>query len=420
MKTSRARNIALVDNADGTMLRNQIKILQHLQRVSGVTRTELAMHTGLTQAAVSKITAHLIETGTIEEAGLMTGRLGRRSIALRIRSDGWKVIGVKLSRRSYSVGLFDLSGQLLHESKGGIPAGEGYDKAFQEIKKIALGLITEHEDIAAVGVSVPGPFLSREKRILLISEYGVSPRKDIDLFSIFNSKEFAGKPVIISHDANAGVLADWWFGIEDRVFTGTVVHYLLGEGVGAGVIVDGQIFGGAQGASAEIGHVSVDSEGERCSCGNYGCLEMYCSSLAFVKDAQRRRDEVPDSALHAHRQLTPRLIFEAARTGDAAALACVNRAAYYIGLGLVNIINCYNPSAVILCNEMSVGGEYLLEKAKEVARQRLIPYLFETVDISVSKFKGDDILFGAAAVAIDYCLKNPGCLTITRQKEESQ
>lgn len=414
MKTGKAKNIAMVDNADGMLLRNQIKILQHLQRAGKATRTELAAHTGLTQAAVSKITAHLIATGTIEEAGLLTGRLGRRSIALRIRSDGWKVIGIKLSRRNYSVGLFDLSGQILRQVKREIEVGQGFEEAFEQIRSTVLGYIAEFEDVAAIGVSVPGPFLSKEKKILLISEYGVAPRRDIDLSAIFSSREFGGKPVIISHDANAGVLADWWFGIEDRIFRGVVVHYLLGEGVGAGVIIDGQIFGGAQGASAEIGHVSVDSEGERCACGNHGCLEMYCSSLAFLKDAYERRSAAPHSSLNLHKHLTPEMVFEAAQAGDEAAEACVDRAAYYIGLGLVNIVNCFNPSSVILCNEMAVGGEFLLQKVRKVARQRLIPYLFDTVDILVSTFKGDDILFGAAAVAIDYCLKNPSSLTKKR------
>lgn len=417
MKTGRTKNVAMVDNADGMLLRNQIKILQYLQRVGKATRTELAAHTGLTQAAVSKITAHLIATGTIEESGLLTGRLGRRSIALSIRSDGWKVIGVKLSRRNYAVGLFDLSGQMLRQVKREIAVGQGFEEAFEQIKIVVMGYIAEFEDVAAIGVSVPGPFLSKEKKILLISEYGVDARRDINLSEIFSSREFGGKPVILSHDANAGVLADWWFGIEDRIFKGIVVHYLLGEGVGAGVIIDGQIFDGAQGASAEIGHVSVDGDGERCACGNYGCLEMYCSSLAFLEDAYERRLLSPDSSLNRYQHLTPEIVFDAARAGDQAAVASVDRVAHYIGLGLVNIVNCFNPSTVILCNEMAVGGEYLLEKVKEVAKQRLIPFIFETVDICVSKFKGDDILFGAAAVAIDYCLKNPGCLTITEKKE---
>lgn len=394
------------NNADNMLHKNQIDILQYIQRNENCTRAEIAAHTGLTQAAVSKITGLLIQRGTIEESGLVAGSKGRRSIGLRIVQDGWKIVGVKLSRRSYAVGVFSFSGKMLEQVQRSIDAFDThFDRVIQDIRTDILSLIDRFQEVAAIGIAVPGPFLKDEKLILLISEQGQAPRFNIDLATAFHSSHFSGIPVIISHDANAAVLADWWFGIEDRMLHGTVVHFLLGEGVGAGVIVDGRVFSGALGTAAEVGHVSVHVDGPRCHCGNRGCLEMYCSSLALVESAVQEGKNNPKSRLSKARHITPETVFQLARGGDEGAKRCVKQAAHFIGLGIVNLINCYNPNTILLCNQMAQGGELLLNAALETARERVIPYLFDRVEIVLSVFHGDDILFGAAAVAIDYCLK---------------
>lgn len=242
-------------------------------------------------------------------------------------------------------------------------------------------------------------------------------RRDIDLSTLFKGKAFEKLPIVFSHDANAGAMADWWFDIEDRKFSGSIVHFLVGEGVGAGVVSNGIVFAGAKGTAAEIGHVSIDHQGPTCVCGNRGCLEMYCSSLAFVQQAEEKRKTHPGSLLNEMENLTPEAIFDAAWRGDSLAIQCVKDVAYYIALGCVNIINCYNPNTILICNDMAQGGDMLLDEVKQVVRQRVIPFLYEHVDIHFSRFRGDDILFGAAAVAIDYCLKHPNTLGDPRQSE---
>lgn len=406
-----------VNNADGMSLQNQIAILQLLQRAGCLTRTHLADNTGLTQAAVSKITAQLIAAGVIEETGLLTGRKGRRSIGLGIVDGGCKVIGVKLSRRNYAVGVFSLSGQLLEKVKGELSPGTDSKQMMVDIRKAVLGFLDKYQEIAALGAAVPGPYLMKEKRILLISELDMQARRDIDLSTLFKGKAFEKLPIVFSHDANAGAMADWWFDIEDRKFSGSIVHFLVGEGVGAGVVSNGIVFAGAKGTAAEIGHVSIDHQGPTCVCGNRGCLEMYCSSLAFVQQAEEKRKTHPGSLLNEMENLTPEAIFDSALRGDSLAIQCVKDVAYYIALGCVNIINCYNPNTILICNDMAQGGDMLLDEVKQVVRQRVIPFLYEHVDIHFSRFRGDDILFGAAAVAIDYCLKHPNTLGDPRQSE---
>ncbi|MDO5022979.1 MAG: ROK family transcriptional regulator [Eubacteriales bacterium] len=400
-----------VNNADGMLLKNQIAILQHIQRGSCVTRTQLAEHTGLTRAGVSKITAQLIEAGIVEEAALLTGKKGRRSIGLSITEGGNKIIGVKLSRRNYSIGVFSFSGQLLEKTNKTISIDDADEEIFSQIQKIVLGYIKNDKQIVAVGVAVPGPFLINEKKILLISELDKKARRDLSVANMFNDDAFKDIPVIISHDANAGAMADWWFGIEKKDLQGCIVHFLVGEGVGAGVIYNGEIINGSQGTAAEIGHISIDYKGPDCVCGNCGCLEMYCSSLAFLRFCYNERKNHPDSKLNDYETLTTEIIFSLSDEGDTFAQECVKRAGFYIGLGCVNIINGFNPNTIFICNEMSKGGKLLLDEINNVVQSRILKEIRQNVSIELSTFDGDDILFGAAAVAIDFCLKRPEFLT---------
>ncbi|MGI6214499.1 MAG: ROK family transcriptional regulator [Christensenellales bacterium] len=403
------RNVR-VNNADGMLLKNQIAILQHIQRGGCVTRTQLAEHTRLTKAGVSKITAQLIEAGIIEEAALLTGKKGRRSIGLSITEDGNKVIGIKLSRRNYSVGLFSFSGQLLKKTKKTITADTSTTEVFSQIQKIVLDYIRKDKQVVAVGMAVPGPFLVHKKKILLISELDEKARRNISLANLFKDEIFNEIPVIISHDANAAAMADWWFGIEKKDLQGCIVHFLVGEGVGAGVVSNGEVLKGSQGVAAEIGHISIDYKGPECVCGNRGCLEMYCSSLAFLRFCNETRKEYPESKLNNYETLTTEIVFSLAKKGDAFAQECVKQAGFYIGLGCVNIINSFNPNTIFICNEMSKGGELLLNEVNSVVQSRVLKEIWQNVSIELSTFDGDDILFGAAAVAIDFCLKRPDFL----------
>ncbi|MDL2318107.1 ROK family transcriptional regulator [Eubacteriales bacterium OttesenSCG-928-A19] len=400
------------NNADGMSLRNQIMILQYLQRNGVSTRTQIARYMNLTQAAVSKIVASMMERGIIEETGFLSGEKGRRSVGVRIRQDGCKVIGVKLSRRSYAVGVFDFSGRRLDHIAETFEEGDPLQGVFKAIRRAVRKYLESYQDIRAIGIAVPGPFLKDEDIILMITQMGDASEEDIDLRVEFDADRMLGTPVVISQDANAGAMAEWWYGIENMPLHGTVVHYLVGEGVGAGIIVDGKVLTGELGIAGEIGHISIDVHGPRCHCGNYGCLELYCSSISFVKHAMKHRHEDQASTLNRYESLTVEDIFRESEAGDTLAASFVRRVATYIGYGVVMMVNAYNPTTIFICNELSRGGQPLLDQVIAVCRERLLPRIFESVQIVLSTYRDDDLLIGAAAVAIDYCLARPDMMSM--------
>lgn len=172
---------------------------------------------------------------------------------------------------------------------------------------------------------------------------------------------------------------------------------------------NGEILNGYRRFSEEIGHVSVDVNGPKCRCGNRGCLELYCSTFAFMDFVSQGLPLHPESPLYRIGDLSPRDVFTAAKSGDPYARDCVDRLGRYVGYGVVNIINAYAPDLIVISNEMAWAGKQLLERVKEVVQERISPVVAEHVNIQLEDdwMLSDPILYGAAAVAVNNCIENP-------------
>jgi glucokinase-like ROK family protein len=390
-------------NNEDLMNINRVLIVQYLQRNGICTRAQLSKAIGLTQASISQITASLIENGFVQETGFIAGEKGRRSVGIMLNSNLGRVIGVKLSRRTFSVGIFDFSGNFFEGRSESFSGDKHIRDILNEIKAVVKSYLQKFNNIIAIGIAVPGPFQQDEGRIYLMTE--MQNWESVSLKAEF--EDFCEIPVIIRHDANSGALAEWWFSSQIKKRKGTLIYFLVGEGVGAGIIINGNLLSGDQGTAGEVGHISIDFNGKRCACGNYGCLEMYCSSIAFVKNALEALKNNNSSILNKYHPLKASTIFAAAEQNDELALELVKQAGRYIGYGVVNLINAYDPSTVVISNDMAEGGQLILDEVKAVVKQRVLEAIAQKVEIELSSFKNDPILYSAAAVAIDYCLKHP-------------
>ena len=261
-------------NNEDLLMSNRAVILQCLKRNGVCSRADLAKETGLTQATISKIMSALIELNIVHETGFITGELGRRSRGVILNAADYKVIGIKISRRSFSIGLFDIGGHDYDIYKEAIPKDQSPQTSIRKIREVAEDYISRSKGIIAVGVTVPGPYLRKESKIAVMTE--TTGWNFLNLKKEFS--DLGGVPVFIEHDANAAAIAEWWFG-QFAMATGTLVYLLADEGIGAGVVVNGSMLTGANGIAAEIGHISVNVNGQRCGCGNYGCLEGYCQFI---------------------------------------------------------------------------------------------------------------------------------------------
>jgi len=366
-------------------------LLINLLRKEGVcARAHLSNLSMLKQATVTNIINDFINWGLVKEVGFLVGSKGRRSIGISINNDDFGVLGIRLGRKNYTVGLFDLSGNLVEYKRNEVDSHQKPREIFDNIKSEAGDLINFAKDrkVIAIGMAIPGPYSERRGRIELMT--GVSGWNEISI------KEELTKdlklPVFVEQDANAGVLAQYWHNEED--YKNNVLVYVAdGQGVGAGIISNGELLKGSIGVAGEIGHTTINYKGPRCACGNLGCLENYCSSIAFVK---RVNEELKQEKEYGFQE-----IVQMVRDGNETAVRIFLESCDNLSVGIVNIVNSFNPAFIVVGDEMAhIAPEMMLQRIRENVKERVLPEIYANMDISMSVVSNDSMVHGAAIVAI--------------------
>lgn len=396
------------NNSDLTEM-NRSAVVKILQQREICSRADIAKEMGLTQASITKIVAVLMEMGIVSEVGNIKGQGNRRSVGLKLNTETNQIIGVKFARQMFQVGVFDISGKLYTSRKTEYSIEQDKEIVLAQMKGQIHKILEDYPNVVAIGLALPGPYLRDEGRIAVMTMMPFW--HSINFIDEF--KDEFNKPVFIEQDANAGAMAEWWFGEHDRPLH-TLAYLLDGEGVGSGIVENGNLLLGKQGAAAEFGHISVDVHGPRCECGNYGCLEMYCSIPAMLKKTQERLPELLDKH-NPTREDTYNAVFEEARKGNEIAKEIVEEIAVYLGYGCVTLINAYNPDIIVIGDCISSGGNLILPTIKEVVKERTIPELSQKVEIKLSNLKVDSTFYGAAAIATDRVLQMPSVFLNRKQ-----
>lgn len=384
---------------------NRMQILRYLVQNNGCSRAEIAKFVGLKQATVTKIIRPLINIGVVLETGFTEGLKGRRSIGLSLDYAKYRIIGIKLSWQGLRACVFNLRG----DQHGSI-INYSFDylkldiinNVIKKMTDIIKKLQEKYDNIIAVGVSVPGPF-HRDNGTLLLhmdkdSQNQVFPIKDALCKKV-------SLPVFFEHDATAGALAYWRFKTNYNAKQ-TLLHLLVSEGVGGGVVSNGQIFSGHHGISAELGHVIIDYNGKKCVCGSRGCLDAYCRSFALENRARELLPQFPDSSLAGVKKITIKTIFEALAAGDALAVKILYEAGEYLGYGIKSLMSVFDPSVVIISDIITQGGQTLMNGINHVL-DAFKSNFYKKPEIILLDPSCDLVLLGAAAVSIDTILAEP-------------
>lgn len=391
---------------------NRSIMLQLIYKHPGIMRAELASRLGLSRTAITKQTLPLLESGIITEIGDDGEVKGKKTRGLTFVSNNLSILAVKVSRSRITFGKFTLGGELLESRVLSISRETHSDALVKQIKDEMKHEVDADNTISAVSLAVPGPFDKVNSRITTFT--GIWDHKDVDLSPLLEN-DFT-QPVLITHDSNCGAMYEWLNSEEYFNEDSTLAYMLVGEGVGAGIITRGQVIMGETGRAAEIGHISIDFNGPTCACGNNGCLELYSSSIAFLTSTKLNLQRYPASALNKYQELTCKDIFTEAEVGDELSLEQCQKIAIYMAHGVLNIINAYEPSKVIIGDEMSGAGNLILEPLLERLQHIMDPKQFQNIEIEMEEQGFDHILYGAASVAINHCLDNPSILMRRRQE----
>ena len=265
-------------------------------------------------------------------------------------------------------------------------ADQGADQVVDRIIRMIDTVIAEtiaqtgarRDDMIGVGVGAPGP-LDRDRGIVITTPnlgWTNFPLRDV-------IAERTRLPVRIDNDANCATLGEWWLGAAKGA--NNVIGMTIGTGIGGGIILGGRLYHGSSDMAGEIGHATIDITGRRCKCGNYGCLEAYASGPSI---ADRAREALSgDDALMVRMvggdpaKITAATVYEAAKKGDDVALDVVRETSRFLGAGVANLLNIFNPDIVVICGGVTQAGETLFAPLRREVRKRAFKPAVEACQI---------------------------------------
>ena len=225
-------------------------------------------------------------------------------------------------------------------------------------------------------------------------------------------------PVFIDNDANVAALGEKWFGNAQGI--DNFIYITLDLGIGAGIVINGEVYRGVDGVAGEFGHISISLNDEKCQCGNYGCLENLASSLAIVPRAKKLMSSGKETILSqmvegSVEDIGIEVIIEAARKKDELALEVLREASRYLGIGVANLVNLFNTKTIILGGPLAQAEEIFLKFVRKIAMRRVYPVAAKGLKIIAGRFDEDVYVVGAAALALSHIFKQ---LDLIEQKHK--
>ena len=294
-----------------------------------------------------------------------------------------------------AAGVVTPEGRILKETRYPTPASPV--RLLDSIARAVLEVKNGFE-VDGVCLAVAGLVLAEENKVVFSPN--LHAVEDIPLKDKLEPR--IGLPLTLENDANAATWGEFRFGAGSEV--DHLVFVALGTGIGGGVISHRMLVRGAQGSAGELGHVTIQASGPRCACGNRGCLEALASGTAIRRRARELASEHPGSALGrlaADREVLGEDVTRLAREGDGVAVAVLEEAGRWLGIGLAGFVNVFNPEVITVGGGVMAAGELILEAAREEVRLRARPPSRDLVQIREATLGPMSGVLGAAALARD-------------------
>jgi len=317
------------------------------------------------------------------------------------------ILGVDLGGTNIVVGAMPSDGRSMHAVRTEpTHAEDGADGVTSRIVRMVEATIAQtiaetgatRADFAGIGIGAPGP-LDRETGVVLITPnlgWTDYPLRD-------RIADAVGLPAALDNDANCATLGEWWIGAARGAQH--AIGLTIGTGIGGGLILNGALYHGASGIAGEIGHTSIDANGRRCKCGNYGCLEAYASGPAIAVRAREALDGGENSLLPSLvdgdlDRITAHTVYDAAERGDQLALGVVRATAGFLGTGIANLLNIFNPEVVVIAGGVTQAGDALFEPLRAEVRRRAFKPAVAVCRIVPGELPGTAGVAGAVATFV--------------------
>ena len=377
---------ANVARADTIRYINRQIVLNYVREKEPISRAEISHETALQRSTVSLIVDELKTQGLIYEIeGESTG--GRPPTLLRLRAAGCHAIGVDLGTAQTTVGVADLVGRVVDREV--FETNPDAEVTFRRITSSIQRFIKSNANIEGIGVSVPGVVSPETGTALFIPHF-----KWRNWALATDLSDAIGLPVTVDNDANAAALAELWLGRPEIRDVREFILVLVEEGLGTGIIFDGQIYHGMAGAAGEFGHMTIGKGAPvACAAGSNECWEAFASERATLARYQERRGQAdPD--------ITFLKLIDNAFARDKAAKDCLIETAHYLGLGIANLTKGLSPEAVILAGDIARAWSLISDELRSTVTQNTICSGTPSAPVFASTLGDDTRLMGALSLVL--------------------
>jgi predicted NBD/HSP70 family sugar kinase len=366
---------------------NKSIVFTYIGNNGPVSRAQISKETGLNKATVSTMVSELINDSFVYEIGAGQSSGGRKPVLLYFNNLAGYSIGIDLGVNYLLAVLTDLSGNIIDEINRPLKETE-FDYVMNEIFSIIEALIAKVPEspygIVGIGIGVPG-MIDKEENVLFAPNLKWD---QVDMKQMIEKK--FNIPTKIENEANAGCYGEQLYGAGKNI--ANLIYLSIGIGIGGGIIINNTLYTGSSGISGEMGHITIESNGKKCRCGNSGCWELYASESALLEESK--------AAGSFDGELSIETIINEARKGNRQVLHLLNNIGENIGIGLTNIINTFNPEMIIIGNRMAQLENWITNPINRMLSERLSTYHKNNTNIRFSSLGIYSSALGASSFSI--------------------
>ncbi|TDU03730.1 putative NBD/HSP70 family sugar kinase [Streptomyces sp. 846.5] len=384
---------------------NLERVLRAVRMAGSLTQAEIARTTGLSAATVSNIVRELKEVGTVVVTPTSSG--GRRARSVSLSADAGIVVGVDFGHSHLRVAVGNLAHRVLAEESEPLDTDASADQGFGRAEQLVARLLEQTgfrpDKVIGVGLGVPGPIDGETGALgstaILPGWTGIAPGRELS--------SRLGMPVYVDNDANLGALGELVWGAGRGL--SDLAYIKVASGVGAGLVISGQIYRGPGGTAGEIGHITLDESGPVCRCGNRGCLETFVGSR-----------HVLNLLASSHgTDLTLSKVVQLAQRGDLGCRRVLADVGRQIGTGVANLCNLLNPRRVILGGDLAEAGDLVLDPIRESVARYAIPSAARQLSVVPGTLGGRAEVLGALALVMSE-MGDSGALPATDGRDSAR
>jgi glucokinase-like ROK family protein len=384
-------------------------ILFHLRENAPLSRAALAEITGLNKTTVSSLVSELIENQFVREIGLESGGVGRRAMLLRLNPAAGCIVSGEIGVDFISVIAADFAAEVIWHHQARIDPAMGQDAIVEQTVALLQQAMERGcsacRNLLGVAVGVPGLVDQATGALLFAPNLGW---KDVPVRTILQRAFDA--PVFVDNEANLAALGEHYFGAAQGY--GEVLYISAGVGLGGGVVHDGQLCRGVTGVAGELGHMTMDPDGDLCNCGNRGCWETLVSQQVLFRRIRQAIDaghasQLSEAVNGDYSRLTVPLVAEAARANDSVALSALAWIGRNLGIGMASLVNALNPELVVFGGILSLAWDFMLPTVTEEMQSRALRWNREATQVVLARHGFDACVMGGVALVLQDILRGP-------------